>query len=318
MQCLRSLQGINIYNTRIKLNESPDLYNYIAFFEEAVGHNKEDVIMVDQYSDHLTEEEMKSAIKTGNLFRGKIYFSNENIEKGIVRIHLFDKEIQIVCKEHLNRAIHGDIVCVEILEESKWLEKRTETVLGQEDLLEMEEIKEFKDEEIEEAMNLNLIEKIKISQRLPVGRVRGILRRNRMMLCGTIFNPKDISKCSVEKNLLKIQNFSIFIPIDPKFPNFLVRLYNPEFYFNKRILVKFNEWGIRNPLPSAHFLKNIGEMLDVIVENEIILLEHNVDSNPFPKRIIDSLPKLETLLNIPQDEIDKRLDIRKYIVVNIL
>ena len=72
---------------------------------------------------------------------------------------------------------------------------------------------------------------------------------------------------------------------------------------------------MKNPLPSAHFIKNIGEILDVKVENEVILLEHNVDSNPFPTRIIDSLPKLETLLNIPQEEISKRLDIRKYTVV---
>ncbi len=274
--------------------------------------------MADQYSDHLTEEEMKCAIKSGTLFRGKIYFTNDNLERAIVRVYLFEKEINIVYKENLNRALHGDIVCVEILEENKWLEKKVETVLGQEDMIEMEDIKEMKEEEIEETMNLNLIEKIKLSPKLPVGRVRGILRRNRMMLCGTIFNPKDISTCTVDSNLMKIQNFSIFIPIDPKFPNFLVRLYNPEIYYNKRILVKFNEWRIRNPIPSAHFIKNIGDLLDVIVENEVILLEHNVDSNPFPKRIIDSLPKLETLLNIPQEEIEKRLDIRKYIVVIIV
>jgi exosome complex exonuclease DIS3/RRP44 len=273
--------------------------------------------MADQYSDHLTEEEMKCAIKSGTLFRGKIYFTNDNLERAIVRVHLFEKEINIVYRENLNRALHGDIVCVEIFEENKWLEKKAETVLGQEEMIEIEDIKEMKEEEIEETMNQNLIEKIRLSPKLPVGRIRGILRRNRMMLCGTIFNPKDSSNCSVDPKLMKIQNFSIFIPIDPKFPTFLVRLYNPELYYNKRILVKFNEWGIRNPLPSAHFLKNIGELLDVIVENEVILLEHNVDSNPFPKRIIDSLPKLETLLNIPQEEIDKRLDIRKYIVVII-
>ena len=135
------------------------------------------------------------------------------------------------------------------------------------------------------------------------------------MLCGTIFNIKDKEKCSIDENLLKIQNFSIFIPIDPKFPNFLIKLYNPEFYFNKRILVKFNEWSVKNPIPSAHFLKNVGEILDVKVENEVILLEHNVDSNPFSNRIVDSLPKLETLLNIPLEEISKRLDIRAYTVV---
>lgn len=271
--------------------------------------------MLDEYSDHLSEEQIKTALKTGKYFRGKIYFQPEKHDKAIVRVYIFDKEIHIVNKEYLNRTIHGDIVCVEILEDLKWIEKKTETLLRQEDILELEEAKEIREDNSEEGQNINLIEKIKASNKYPVGRIRGVLRRNRMKICGTIFNPKDKEMCSIEDNLLKIQNFSIFIPIDPKYSNFLVKLSNPEFYHNKRILVKFNEWKIKNPLPSAHFLKNIGEILDVKVENEVILLEHNVDSNPFPNRIIDSLPKLETLLNIPEEELSKRLDIRKYTVV---
>ena len=271
--------------------------------------------MYDQYTDHLSEEQMKTAIKTGKYFRGKIYFSPDKLDKAIVRVSIFDKEIHIINREYLNRTLHGDIVCVEILEESNWIEKRAENLLRQEDILEIEEVKEIREDNLEERININLIEKIKVCKKYPVGCIRGILRRNRLMICGTIFNSRDNDKCSIEENLGKIKNFLIFIPIDPKFPNFLVKLFNPEFYYNKRILVKFNEWSMKNPLPSAHFIKNIGEILDVKVENEVILLEHNVDSNPFPTRIIDSLPKLETLLNIPQEEISKRLDIRKYTVV---
>jgi len=60
---------------------------------------------------------MQAGMKTGKYFRGKLNFANDNLETGIVKAYIFDKDILINSKKNLNRAMHGDIVCVEILDE---------------------------------------------------------------------------------------------------------------------------------------------------------------------------------------------------------
>ena len=101
-----------------ELTESPDLFNYIAYEEEKIKNDQNDTNMIDGDSVHLTEVEMKQNIKQGIHFRGKIIFQPNKLNSAIIRVHLFDKEIIVDSAEKINRAYHGDIVCVEILKES--------------------------------------------------------------------------------------------------------------------------------------------------------------------------------------------------------
>ncbi len=304
-----------------EMKEYPDLYNYIAHYE-IVSYNQ-DVEMksssdMPNYSTHLSESEMKSNIKQGNLFQGKILFQPGIFDSAIVRASLFEKEIIINSLEKLNRAMHGDVVCVEILDEADWLSKPKTTLLGEQEILEEETdlFEETMTSEISQEKKLNIKQKIDSSAKQPVGTIRGIMRRNRNQFCGTIYNSQD-ENVSVDQKTVNIKNFSIFIPVDPKYPNFLIRLYQPPVYHNKRILIKFDTWLETNPLPSGHFLKNLGEVGEITVENEVILYEHNVDINPFSQRIINSMPKEDTELKVDEDELKKRLDLRGINVCSI-
>lgn len=314
-----------------EMKEYPDLYNYIAYYDKVSylqGDMHADVEMKSEneknqlsktlnYSNHLTETEMKSNVKQGNLFQGKILFQPGIFDSAIVRASLFEKEIIINSIERLNRAMHGDIVCVEILEESEWLSKPKPHILSEEETLDEETdlYEENLNSEIQEKQ-LNIKQKIDSSSKQPVGKIRGIFRRNRTQFCGTIYNPQDENAC-IDKTTTNIENFSIFIPVDPKYPNFLIRLYQPPVYHNKRILVKVDSWLESNPLPSGHFLKNLGDVGEIKTENEVILYEHNVDINPFSQRIINSMPREDTELKVSEDELAKRLDLRNINVCSI-
>lgn len=100
----------------LEMKEFPDLYNYIAHFEKV--SNQENVIMQDSQFDHLEEAEMKSLIKQGQLFQGKIIFQPNILNSAICRAYIFEKEIYINNLANLNRAMHGDIVCFQVLDES--------------------------------------------------------------------------------------------------------------------------------------------------------------------------------------------------------
>jgi exosome complex exonuclease DIS3/RRP44 len=127
-------------------------------------------------------------------------------------------------------------VCYEKLDESQWISKPVYIVDEEEELDLIDETTISENQK-----RLNIKQKIDESSKQPLGRVRGILRRNRNQYCGTVFYPKDLN-VSVDEKTKNIQTHSIFIPIDPKYPNFLIKLYQSERYYNQRILVKLDSW----------------------------------------------------------------------------
>ena len=119
------------------LKSSPDLFNFISFNINSKESQNSMLIEEEQiknnsfYEKYLTEKEMKSNIKQGKMYQGKIYFQNNILDKAIVKSNLFDKDIVIEGDKSLNRAMHGDIVCFSLYEESKW-KKDINLKLGEE------------------------------------------------------------------------------------------------------------------------------------------------------------------------------------------
>ena len=309
------------------LKSSPDLFNFISFQPNLdIDNNskmeiEEENIKKNIYEKHLEEKEMKSNIKKGKMYQGKIYFQNNILDTAIVKSNLFDKDIVIEGDKNLNRAMHGDIVCFSLYEETKW-KKDINLKLEEEGDEGIEQEDNIQDKEMISNIT-NIKQKISKTNLQPTGYITGVLRRNRTIFCGTIYNPKDTKNNSINDTLsnflknYKKNNIAIFIPIDSKYPNFIIQLYEQEKYYNQRIVIKFDDWLENILIPSGHFFKNLGKCLDVPVENEIILYEHNVDINPFSKKIIDSMPDENIEFKCPPEELKKRLDLRDKPVCSI-
>ena len=309
-----------------KMNESPDLFNYVAHFDQGKDNYENNKMEIDGnlFSNHISESEMKTNIKMGKMFQGKIFFQPGIDNTAIVKCSIFDKDILVEGYSNLNRAMNGDIVCITLLEEDKWKKMQISATLDEND----NEDDNIKGEiEIEEKGNIiNIQEKVNKTKKQPCGLVQGILRRNRTVFSGTIYNPNDKNKNIIRddieqyvSNIDSKDNSSpcVFIPIDSKYPNFLIHLYQKETYKDQRILVKFDIWNSQTPLPSAHFIKKLGQCLEIKVENDIILYEHNVDINPFSQKIIDTMPREDTEFKCPEDELEKRIDLRNRTVCSI-
>mgnify|MGYP002626375602 CR=1 FL=1 len=331
---IKSLLNIDLSNIKFfnmfsfgkeMLKSSPDLFNFISFQPNLDIENKmeieEENINKNIYEKHLEEKEMKSNIKKGKMYQGKIYFQNNILDTAIVKSNLFDKDIVIEGDKNLNRAMHGDIVCFSLYEETKW-KKDINIKLEEEGDEGIEQEDNIQDKEMISNIT-NIKQKISKTNLQPTGYITGILRRNRTIFCGTIYNPKDTKNNSINDTLsnflknYKKNNIAIFIPIDSKYPNFIIQLYEQEKYYNQRIVIKYDDWLENILIPSGHFFKNLGKCLDVPVENEIILYEHNVDINPFSKKIIDSMPDENIEFKCPPEELKKRIDLRDKPVCSI-
>ena len=329
---IKSLLNIDLSNIKFfdmfsfgkeMLKSSPDLFNFISF-KENLDQEKNSMEIEDNntlYEKHLNEKEMKTNIKQGKMYQGKIYFQNGILDSAIVKSMLFDKDIVIEGNKNLNRAMHGDIVCFSIHDESQW-KKDINLKLNEEGDEGIEQEDNLQDKEMLSNIT-NIKQKISKTNLQPTGYITGILRRNRTVFCGTIYNPNDTINNSINDDLkifmknYQKENIAIFIPIDSKYPNFILQLYQQEKYYNQRIVIKFDIWKENILIPSGHFFKNLGQCLVVPVENEIILYEHNVDINPFSKKIIDSMPNEDVEFKCPPEELKKRLDLRNKPVCSI-
>ena len=329
---IKSLLNIDLSNIKFfdmfsfgkeMLKSSPDLFNFISF-KENLDQEKNSMEIEDNntlYEKHLNEKEMKTNIKQGKMYQGKIYFQNGILDTAIVKSMLFDKDIVIEGNKNLNRAMHGDIVCFSLHDESQW-KKNINLKLNEEGDEGIEQEDNLQDKEMLSNIT-NIKQKISKTNLQPTGYITGILRRNRTVFCGTIYNPNDTINNSINDDLkifmknYQKENIAIFIPIDSKYPNFILQLYQQEKYYNQRIVIKFDIWKENILIPSGHFFKNLGQCLVVPVENEIILYEHNVDINPFSKKIIDSMPNEDVEFKCPPEELKKRLDLRNKPVCSI-
>ena len=193
----------------------------------------------------------------------------------------------------------------------------------------------------------NILKAVNQTKMQPTARVVGISKRTKTSLCGTIINKEDIGKSvkiskeleflinlkfnnnedittynnnninNFNSNKLSFNELQIFLPIDEKYPPFAIRLYNKEIYYNKRIIIKFDFWPTKFPIPIGHFIKELGDVNDIKVENEVILYEHNININPFSKKIINSLPNEDAELIVEEKELKYRKDLRSLNVCSI-
>ncbi|KAJ1668535.1 hypothetical protein EV178_000208 [Coemansia sp. RSA 1646] len=90
----------------------------------------------------------------------------------------------------------------------------------------------------------------------------------------------------------------------------------PEDFHKKRFCtVRMDRWGIRDPFPSAVFVKDLGERGTIDIETHIILEENGVCTDPFTPSALRCLPS--SPWEVPIRELERRTDLRKSCIFTI-
>ncbi|KAJ2395675.1 hypothetical protein GGI23_004213 [Coemansia sp. RSA 2559] len=79
--------------------------------------------------------------------------------------------------------------------------------------------------------------------------------------------------------------------------------------------VRMNKWETRDPVPSAVFVKDLGERGTLDIETRIILEENGVCTDPFTPRVLRCLPS--SPWQVPHRELECRTDLRKSCIFTI-
>ncbi|XP_042661735.1 exosome complex exonuclease RRP44 [Tyto alba] len=291
-------EGITAYTCEeyIKsLISSPDLVDRLACVSDDGKEIESGKII---FPEHIPLSKLQQGIKSGVYLQGTYRASRDNYLEATVWVHgdVEEKEIIIQGLKHLNRAVHEDIVAVELLAKDEWV--APSSVVLQDDGQNEDDIENEEERE-------NIL-KTSVSKDMlrPTGKVVGIIKRNWRPFCGML-----------SKSQIKEARRHLFTPADRRIPRIRIETRQADTLEGQRIIVAIDGWPRNSRYPNGHFVKNLGSAGDKETETEVLLLEHDVPHQPFSQAVLSFLPKMPW--NITEQDLKYREDLRHLSVCSV-
>ncbi|KAE8618468.1 hypothetical protein XENTR_v10009392 [Xenopus tropicalis] len=245
-----------------------------------------------EYPEHLPLEILEAGIKSGRYQQGVLSVNKHRAQlEGFVRLQgLGGKEtdiqsdILIYGTKPRNRAIHGDLVAVELLSRSEWKGRNGALCENETD---------------EKAVDAQ-------AEVMPTGRVVGILQRNWRDYVATFPAKEDIE--TQGKNAQRV----LVMPWDYRIPKIRISTQQAEALQDYRVVVRIDSWESTSLYPNGHFVRVLGRTGNLEAEIATILVENSISVNPFSEAQLAEMPSNtpESPWQVKPEEGD-RLDLRK-------
>ncbi|XP_066512745.1 DIS3-like exonuclease 1 [Hoplias malabaricus] len=271
------------------LQAAQELYTSIAHAlqeRESEGVEKE-------YTEHLPAEVLEAGIKSGRYIQGMLSVNKHRSQnEAFVRFEgssnkdtELNSDILISGGKHRNRAVHGDVVAVELLPRSEWSGRTNSLTDGQ------TEEKAGEDTQ---------------SKPMPTGRVVGIVQRNWRDYVVT-FPPKE-ELHSQSRNTQKI----LVIPWDYRIPKIRISTQQAEVLQDHRVIVRLDSWDSTSLYPNGHTVRVLGKAGELETEIQTILVENCIHVPPFSEAQLREMPvnSREQPWQMDPSEVSSRRDLR--------
>ncbi|KAG5498181.1 hypothetical protein JIQ42_02985 [Leishmania sp. Namibia] len=260
-------------------------------FEEPEGM-KESPSTLQLFTPYFSTAAMDAGVQDGSLYKGKLRVSETNCFCGEIRGrfegHTFQR-ILILGRANMNRAIHDDIVAVQLLPMSSWRGPRDSPPLP-----------ESASEEDAIAAGFSAS-----------GKVVGLLFSNRRPFCGSLDEAEvERVKASTSGNVS-----ILFQPKNNRIPHIRITTRHVQDLMDKRLSVVIDDWPLYSSFPVGHYVEVLGKIGDRDTEATVILLENDVPHYDFSEAVYDCLPKGQW--TVTKDEEAKRLDLRDLCIVSV-
>ncbi|KAF9995574.1 exosome catalytic subunit dis3 [Entomortierella chlamydospora] len=249
------------------------------------------------YEEHLSPAHLSGGIKSGKYYQGKLSISGHNYLEGSIftKVDGVENTILIVGREHLNRAVDGDIIAVELLPKSEWRRTPTGVVIDEEEEKEEEENLKAEqaaaaaaneDKPMTDATKSTTDEESKLDTPQPCGKIVGIIRRNWRQYCGFV-DRKSVHTTPGSTAPINV----LFYAMESKIPKIKFRTRQAHNLLGKRVIVSIDSWPRTSRYPIGHFIRVLGDAGDKSTETEVLLLEHDVPFHEFSKQVLSLLPE---------------------------
>ncbi|KAG9492100.1 hypothetical protein GDO78_000557, partial [Eleutherodactylus coqui] len=249
------------------------------------------------FSEHLPLSKLQQGIKSGVYLQGTFRASRDNFLEATVWVHgdsVENKEVLLQGLRNINRAMHEDVVAVQLLEKENWVAPSSVVLQdeGESDDIESVEEKE------------KMLQTAERKSAKPSGKVVGIIKRSWRPYCGML--------C---KSQIKESTRHLFTPADRRIPRIRIETRQASTLEGQRIIVAIDGWPKNSRYPNGHFVKNLGTAGDKETETEVLLLEHDVPHQPFSQAVLSFLPKMPW--SITPEDMKNRIDLKHLYVCSV-
>lgn len=277
------------------------------------------------YEEHRLMSEITAGIKAGRYHQGTLRVNRFNSFEGWVGSESVGQDILISGRIDMNRAMEGDVVAVELLPEEQWrgpsnkLPSAGSAAGGEEGAAGGEEAQEAPDGDAhiaqvdpgehygEDASSAGA------SGKRPTGKVVGVIKRNWRTrgYCGSLQPLK-----STGGNANHTQSV-LFGPVERRFPYIRIQTRQASTLADKRIVVAVDSWEADSLYPSGHYVKTLGAIGDKETETEVLLIENDINTNPFTPAVHACVPPLPWAVTDAELADPSRADLRHLAVCSV-
>ncbi|CAI6098256.1 unnamed protein product [Clonostachys chloroleuca] len=315
------LNGSTLREYVSTLEDGDRLLDMVAEVESSGGFQKQGQML---YPEYFSVSKMMTGVKAGLMHQGIFNVSPYNYLEGSIKVPAFPKPLLILGRENINRAIDGDVVVVEVLPQDQWKEPSTK-IIEEEAITKNENADaEGSQDLVSEKERKALQDEVKKTQKgssegrpQPTAKVVGVVKRNWRQYVGHI-DPSSASRATTQG---RKQDNVFLIPMDKKIPKIRLRTRQTSELLGKRLLVTIDAWERDSRHPVGHFVRSLGELETKAAETEALLLEWDVQYRPFPKTVLDCLPKEGHDWKVPVSNEDPgwrdREDLRDLLICSI-
>ncbi|PFX23563.1 Exosome complex exonuclease RRP44 [Stylophora pistillata] len=252
------------------------------------------------YPEHLPLAKIQAGLKSGKYLQGAFHRSRENFTEAYVFVHDGDKQIFIQGLVNLNRAVHEDIVAVEILPKKEWTCPSSLVTAAK-----PAEHDSVGDDEDNNSIDKMTESKKKLkTKKVLSGKVVGVIKRNWRPYCGVL-----------SKSAKSQSTRHLFVASERRIPRVTIETRQASSLEGQRIVVSIDSWPQNSKYPVGHFVRKLGAIGDKETEKEVLLLERDVPHLPFSAAVQKDLPTMPW--SITDEDFKSRLDLRHLAVCSI-
>ena len=293
------------------------------------------------YEDYWTPEQVSAGLKRGHLVKGAIRISQRNYELAWVGVPGIKRDIVVDGMIARNRALHGDIVALQILARQEWKvdqEQYDEALLEEAIARNKQTAKES--DEMEQVAMANLVLLTLDEEKEPatgkasfLSDMKEIPDRFLQQTAKVVFIIEKKHSRVASGHLKPFTKKpddpdALFTPSDSRLPRIRIPrglcptgfFDRPSDYENTLLIARITSWPTTAPLDSFFAIgtiaRSLGEAGEIEPETEAILMEYGIDSGPFSDEVLACLPQARPW-TIPEQELTMRRDFRDECVFTI-
>ncbi|XP_041803494.1 exosome complex exonuclease RRP44 [Chelmon rostratus] len=275
---------------------NPELVDRLALSNDDMNEITSSKVL---FPEHLPLSKIQAGLKSGSFLQGTFRASRDNYLEATVFVQGEEEdstEVIIQGLQNLNRAVHQDVVAVQLLPRNQWVAPSS-VVLHDEGSAKDDNA----DEEDEEKALRTLAAE---ASRKPTGKIVGIIKRSWRPFCGML-----------NASQIKESTRHLFTPADRRIPRIRIETRQASTLAGQRIIVTIDGWPRHSRYPNGHFVRSLGAAGEKDTEQEVLLLEHDVPHQAFSQAVLSFLPKMPWAIT-PEDMV-KREDLRNLTVCSV-